>query len=137
MNLENIFKRTILIYALSEIIAIVFQLTLEGRIIGEEYVKINSDLPSFYGDSFLFTALIFGVLGVLIVHLISLYLLYKFKPIGKQIYVYSLVIVIIFLLPFFHDISSGPMYVIDLIGTILSGIILSFLYFTPIKDKFK
>ena len=134
MNLENIFKRTILIYALSEIIAIVFQLTLEGRIIGEEYVKINSDLPSFYGDSFLFPALIFGVL---IVNVFSLYLLYKFKPIGKQIYVYSLVIIIIFLLLFFHDISSGPMFVIDVIGIILSGIILSFLYFTPIKDKFK
>ena len=134
MNLENIFKRTILIYALSEIIAIVFQLTLEGRIIGEEYVKINSDLPSFYVDSFLFPALIFGVL---IVNFFSLYLLYKFKPIGKQIYVYSLVILIIFLLLFFHDISSGPMFVIDVIGIILSGIILSFLYFTPIKDKFK
>ena len=134
MNLENIFKRTILLYVLSEIVAIVFLYTLEGRIIGEEYVKINSDLPSFYGDSFLFPALIFGVL---IVHFFSLYLLYKFKSIGKQIYVYSLVIIIIFLLLFFHDISSGPMYVIDLIGTILSGIILSFLYFTPIKDKFK
>ena len=134
MNLENIFKRTILLYVLSEIVAIVFQLTLEGRIIWEEYVKINSDLPSFYGDSFFLPPL---ALVVLIVHLISLYLLYKFKPIGKQIYVYSLVIVIIFLLLFFHDISSGPMYVIDLIGTILSGIILSFLYFTPIKDKFK
>ena len=134
MNLENIFKRTILIYALSEIIAIVFQLTLEGRIIGEEYVKINSDLPSFYGDSFFLPALAFGAF---IVHVFSLYLLYKFKPIGKQIYVYSLVIIIIFLLLFFHGISSGPMFVIDLIGTILSGIILSFLYFTPIKDKFK
>ena len=134
MNLENIFKRTILIYALSEIVAIVFQYTLEGRIIGEEYVKINSDLPSFYGDSFLFPALIFGVL---IVNVFSLYLLYKFKPIGKQIYVYSLVIIFIFLLLFFNDISSGPMYAIDLIGTILNGIILSFLYFTPIKDKFK
>ena len=89
MNLENIFKRTILIYALSEIIAIVFQLTLEGRIIGEEYVKINSDLPSFYGDSFFLPTL---ALVVSIVHFFSLYLLYKFKPIGKQIYVYSLVI---------------------------------------------
>ena len=134
MNLENIFKRTILIYALSEIIAIVFQLTLEGRIIGEEYVKINSDLPSFYGDSFFLPPL---ALVVLIVHFFSLYLLYKFKPIGNQIYVYSLVILIIFLLLFFHDIISGPMYVIDIIGIILSGIILSFLYFTPIKDKFK
>ncbi len=134
MNLENIFKRTILLYVLSEIVAIVFQYTLEGRIIGEEYVKINSDLPSFYGDSFLFPALIFGVL---IVNVFSLYLLYKFKPIGKQIYVYSLVIIFIFLLLFFNDISSGPMYAIDLIGTILNGIILSFLYFTPIKDKFK
>ena len=134
MNLENIFKRTILIYALSEIIAIVFQLTLEGRIIGEEYVKINSDLPSFYGDSFFLLAFFFGVV---IVNVFSLYLLYKFKPIGKQIYVYSLVILIIFLLLFFHDIISGPMYVIDIIGIILSGIILSFLYFTPIKDKFK
>ena len=134
MNLENIFKRTILLYALSEIVAIVFQYTLEGRIIGEEYVKINSDLPSFYGDSFFLPAFFFGVV---IVNVFSLYLLYKFKPIGKQIYVYSLVIIIIFLLLFFHDISSGPMFVIDLIGTILSGIILSFLYFTPIKDKFK
>ena len=134
MNLENIFKRTILLYVLSEIVAIVFLYTLEGRIIGEEYVKINSDLPSFYGDSFLLPALIFVVL---IVHFFSLYLLYKFKSIGKQIYVYSLVIMIIFLLLFFHDISSGPMFVIDVIGIILSGIILSFLYFTPIKDKFK
>ena len=64
MNLENIFKRTILIYVLSEIVAIVFQLTLEGRIIGKEYVKINSDLPSFYGDSFFLPALAFGVLIV-------------------------------------------------------------------------
>ncbi len=134
MNLENIFKRTILLYVLSEIVAIVFLYTLEGRIIGEEYVKINSDLPSFYGDSFFLPPL---ALVVLIVHFFSLYLLYKFKSIGKQIYVYSLVIMIIFLLLFFHDISSGPMFVIDVIGIILSGIILSFLYFTPIKDKFK
>ena len=134
MNLENIFKRTILFYVLSLIVMIVFQYTLEGRIIGEEYVKINSDLPSFYGDSFFLLAFFFGVV---IVNVFSLYLLYKFKPIGKQIYVYSLVILIIFLLLFFHDIISGPMYVIDIIGIILSGIILSFLYFTPIKDKFK
>ena len=33
-------------------------------------------------------------------------------------------------------ISSGPMYILDSIGFLLEGIIICFLFFTPIKEKF-
>ena len=126
MNLEKIFKNTILLYLLSEIIAITLSHTLEKNILGQFLYNLDQEgdfsLISSFDESMII--LVFALLLVIamIFNLISLFFLYTFKPFGKKL--------------FGGGISSGPMYILDSIGFLLEGIIICFLFFTPIKEKF-
>ena len=72
----------------------------------------------------------------LIIFYISIYLLYNFKPLGKQLYLANFIFVILL------DLFGGPValdewvYVIDILTSALSGAILVLLYFSPLKKKF-
>ena len=80
-------------------------------------------------------AIIFLIISV--VWLVNLYFLYNFKKIGKQIFV------ILFLISIFLLLLTGSMaveakdYILDGLSWTLSGAILVFLYFTPIKKEFE
>ena len=140
MNLEKIFKNTILLYFLSTVVFLLISFTLEKNFLGEELYLIDSDIDLFIIPAleesifiliFFIVALIFFSINIL-----SLYFLYYFKPIGKKLYIYSLVVLFILFIFDKGDVISGPLQLMDYFGSLLEGIIICFLYFTPIKEKF-
>ena len=140
MNLEKIFKNTILLYFLSTVVFLVISFTLEKNFLGEELYLIDSEI-----DLFIIPALeesIFILIWFLValiaftINILSLYFLYYFKPIGKKLYIYSLIVLFIFIIFTKGDVISGPLQLMDYFGSLLEGIIICFLYFTPIREKF-
>ncbi len=140
MNLEKIFKNTILLYFLSTVVFLVISFTLEKNFLGEKLYLIDSEI-----DLFIIPALeesIFILIWFLValiaftINILSLYFLYYFKPIGKKLYIYSLIVLFILFIFDKGDVISGPLQLMDYFGSLLEGIIICFLYFTPIKEKF-
>ena len=79
-------------------------------------------------------ALIVGIV-ILLTHYASLILIYLFKPIGKPIFFWTLILLIASYL-ISPSVSTGLFAMLDNIDSILAGATLVFLYFTPIKNKF-
>ena len=79
-------------------------------------------------------ALIVGFV-ILLTHYVSLILIYLFKPIGKPIFFWTLILLIASYL-ISPSVSTGLFAMLDNIDSILAGATLVFLYFTPIKNKF-
>ena len=126
MNLKTIFKRLILLDLLL-IILMVVAFAFESA----EVADFNKYFESEFSNSLL---IIGGILYL--IYLINLFLLYKFKSIGKQIYL-ILFIVFMVLILLFPPFAMDPLtYVLDGLGMANSGAILVFLYFTPIKKEF-
>jgi hypothetical protein len=73
-----------------------------------------------------------------LVYLISLFMLYKFKPIGKKLFVSTFVLSIVIILFEPADYSSYTPVIsaIENLLYVVDGIILATLYFTSIKEKF-
>ena len=71
-------------------------------------------------------------------YLISLFMLYKFKPIGKKLFVSTFVlnIVIILFEPIDYSYYTPIISAIENLLYVVDGIILATLYFTSIKEKF-
>ena len=80
-----------------------------------------------------------GIIALIsfIIYFINLYFLYKFKNLGKQIYLFLFIIGIIISLLSGTNASGPVMYTIDGLGWSISGVILGFLYFSPIKKEFE
>ena len=140
MNLEKIFKNTILFYFLSTVVFLIIAFTLEKNFLGEELYLIDSEIdlfiiPALEESIFILIWFLVGLVSVTI-NILSLYFLYYFKPIGKKLYIYSLIVIFIFIIFTKGDVISGPLQLMDYFGSLLEGIIVCFLYFTPIKEKF-
>ena len=126
MNLKTIFKRLILLDLLL-IVLIIASFFLEST----EVADFNRYFENDFSNAIL---IIFGI--ALLIHLFNLFLLYKFKRIGKQIYLVLFIVFVILNLilpPHARDMLS---YVLDGLEWANSGAILVFLYFTPIKKEF-
>jgi len=140
MNLDKIFKNTILLYVLSTVVFVVVSFTLEKNFLGEELYLIDSEIDLFIIpdlEETIFILILFLIsLITFAINIISLYFLYNFKPIGKKLYVYSLAVMFILFIFNKGDVLSGPLQSIDYFGSLLEGIIICFLYLTPIKEKF-
>ena len=78
----------------------------------------------------------FVTLVYLIIWLVSLYFLYKFKKNGKQLYFFTFIFGIILSLLMGASAQSAISYVIDGLSWANSGAILALLYFSPIKKEF-
>jgi len=126
MNLKTIFKRLILLDLL------LFILIVIGAFYpSTEVADFNKYFESEFSNSFL---IIIGILQL--IYLINLFLLYKFKNIGKKIYL-TLFIVLWVLSLFIPPYATDSwLYVLEGLGFTISGAILVFLYFTPIKKEF-
>ena len=129
MNLKKIFQRVILL-DLTIMIMI---------IIGVFY---QSDTVLAFNESMNPSNELNDMLGIIalisfIIYFINLYFLYKFKNPGKQIYLFLFIIGIIISLLSGTNASGPVMYTIDGLGWSISGVILGFLYFSPIKKEFE
>ena len=125
MDLKKIFKRLILL-DLSLFIVIIVTIFFES----EEVIKFteNLDEPS---NVFLTLAGIW-----LLAYFVNLFLLYKFKSIGKQMYPFIYIIGLVLAL-LGGPIASDPWtYVLDGIEMSVAGALLVLLYFSPIKKEF-
>ena len=83
-----------------------------------------------------------GILGIisllfLALYFLNLYLLYKFKNIGKQMYLFLFIFLSIYSLLLGTNAYDPIFYLLDGLGWAISGAILVFLYFTPIKKEFE
>ena len=73
-----------------------------------------------------------------LIYLISLFMLYKFKPTGKKLFVSTFVLSIVIILfePVDYSYYSPVISAIEDLLYVVDGIILATLYFTSIKEKF-
>ena len=73
-----------------------------------------------------------------LIYLISLFMLYKFKPIGKKLFVSTFVLSIVIILfePVDYSYYSPVISAIEDLLYVVDGIILATLFFTSIKEKF-
>ena len=124
MNLKTIFKRLILLDLLL-IILVITTIFFES----EEVFEFNEAVP--IPDFFL------PIVGIwLLAYFVNLFLLYKFKGIGKQMYLF------IYIIGFVLSLLGGPIasdswaYALDAIEMSVVGAILVLLYFSPIKKEF-
>ena len=129
MNLKIIFKRLILL-DLSLLILMIIAVFYESEVVVafNESVNPSSDISNMLG----WIALI-----ILVLFLVNLYLLYKFKSIGKQMYLFLFIIGSILSLLMGINAADPIFYLLDGFGWACSGAILVFLYFTPIKKEFE
>mgnify|MGYP001178773911 CR=1 FL=1 len=129
MNLKIIFKRLILL-DLSLLILMFISAFFESEIViaFNEGISQSNNMNDMLGV----IALVF-----LVLYLVNLYLLYKFKNIGKQMYLFLFILGSIFVLLMGIGAYDPIFYLLDGLGWANSGAILVFLYFTPIKKEFE
>ena len=97
-------------------------------------------METIFGNDMLDLFLVILILMILIFHFISLYLLYKFKSIGRKIYVLTSVLFygLIFVIPFQDILITDRFeYILESTTSILTGVILTMIYLTDIREKFK
>ena len=129
MNLKKIFQKFILIdLTLLILLFISFFYQSETILAFNESINPSNNFNDMLGV----IALIF-----LIFYLVNLYLLYKFKNLGKQMYLFLFIMGIVISLLSGTNASGPVMYTIDGLGWSISGVILGFLYFSPIKKEFE
>ena len=129
--MKKIFRKLILI-ELVLLVLMIISIFIES----EEIAYMNEQLSSGFSDLYILIGGIFAVI-VLLMYLVNLFLLYKFKNIGKPMYLVLLLVMALGSLlggPIVHEPSD---YLIDGLGWAMSGAILVFLYFTPIKKEFE
>ena len=76
---------------------------------------------------------------LILIYFYIMYLLYTFKLLGKTLYVpfYCFYFGLLFALPEQStNYSNNMIYVMEHLGSVLAGIIFTFIYFTDIKLKF-
>jgi membrane protease YdiL (CAAX protease family) len=125
MNLKNTFKRFILLDVLLLILG-VSSLFFEN----ESIISFNENvdpMSEMYG---------LVVLIYLITYLICLFFLYKFKKVGKQMYLFLFILGVLLSILMGYTAQSSLAYVLDGLGWANTGAILTLLYFSPIKKEF-
>ena len=130
MVTKKIFKNVILtLFALN---ATVMMLVIVEEIL----YPINEDISFTWVD----------VAGIIITfsYILSLFLLYKFKAIGKKLFVTSFILLLIILLfsgEYWvcenYSSLSTIITIVDLLCYVVAGMIVSILYFTSIKKEFE
>ena len=131
MDLEKIFKRIILADFSAVLIILVYTIGLE--------VVSSAAMVEQMSSSSSGTLEIIALLA-LFLYFVNLYLLFKFKPLGKKMYLPLLCLsyVLIFGFPI-EDLEFGDhvLYFLNTFSPILSGVIIAMLYFTDVRKKFE
>jgi len=135
IDIEKFFKRIILLDVLIEV-----SLPLFGGMITQYVSPEEVTMETIFGNDMLDLFLVILILMILIFHFISLYLLYKFKSIGRKIYVLTSVLFygLIFVIPLQDILITDRFeYILESTTSILTGVILTMIYLTDIRKKFK
>ena len=124
MNIKEVFKRTIILDVIL-IVLVFFSVMFDS----EAITQFNNTYP-------LSNAVLFIGIAYLIAYIINLYFLYTFKKIGKQMYLVLFIIGAMFVLISGSYASNAFTNFVDFFASAITGAILVFLYFTPIKKEF-
>ena len=131
--MENTFKQIVLIQIILLPVLIILLIFFP---VPEEV----SYLPYFEGaianmsDGAVIVSSIIG-LGLLVTNWVSCFLIYYFKPVGRPMYLWTLILLLAsYLLA--PNVNTGLYAMLDNLDSILAGATLVFMYFTPIKEKF-
>ena len=128
MNLENIFRYLVLAN-LGIFVLIIMSSYSQNSLILEYSQNLE---PGFF-DTQLGLVL---VLLILLMYLIAIYCLYNFIPLGKSLFLYTIISYIFCLYFGKIQIIGQITYILQYLGTLTDGAILTLLYFSPIKLKF-
>ena len=130
--LENIFKN-LLIAQILLLILIFVKVMFEFTLLNEELYLISYNLPLPVPD--IYAWVIFAI--ILIAFFAALYLLFNFKKIGRNIFLFLIIFGI--LVGFFMGptIADPIDYLLEYLLAVADGAILVFIYFSPLKDKFE
>ena len=129
MKIQEIFKNLI-IANFFLFIAIILSFFLDNQ----KVILLSRSLEKGFFDSFIGSIII---IFVFIFYLIAIYCLYNFKKLGKKIFLYVVIAYIICILLGKIQIVHQISYALQYIATLTDGAILTLLYFSPIKEKFK
>ena len=134
MNLEKVFKNLIIIL-LALIVLVTISMFYQSDAIKDFNENATYGIFDRMGELGLLLGLLIEVI-ISVFYFISLYLLYKFKPFGKKLFVY--VFIISTIIAFFTGALASNAFVqnLSMLIVALDGAIITFLYFTPIKEKF-
>jgi hypothetical protein len=129
MSLEKIFKNLILLN-IGMFILIILSSNYQSTILIELTKSLD---PDFFDTKF-------GVVLVIIIllmYLVSVYCLYKFRSIGKSLFLLTIAAYIICLCLGKIQIIGQVTYILQYIATLTDGAILTLIYFSPLKERFK
>ena len=134
MNLEKVFKNLIIIQ-LALIVLLTISVFYQSDTIKGFNENATFGIFERMGDLGLLLGFLIEVI-ISVLYFISLFLLYRFKPFGKKLFVY--VFIISAIVGFFTGPLASNAFVLSLgiLIIALEGAIITFLYFTPIKEKF-
>ena len=128
MNLEKIFKNLVraqLLFCFGYFIYSLYAGALNDTSLAADVVISSSEVAA---------------LIVALVYLVNLYLLFKFKPIGKLLFVPLILISTSLSLAMhieFFQFGTSFEYLFSTLSTMIEGAIITMLYLTAIKDKFE
>ena len=130
--LEKIFKN-LLIAQILLLILIGVKVIFEFTLLNEELYLISYNLPLPISD--IYAGVLFVI--ILIAFFTALYLLFNFKKIGRNIFLF-LIIFSTFVGLFMGPSIADPIdYSLEYLSAVADGAILVFIYFSPLKDKFE
>ena len=130
--LEKIFKN-LLIAQIFLLILIGVKVMFEFTLLNEELYLISYNLPSPIPD--IYAGILFIIF--LVIALVALYLLFNFKKIGRNIFLFLIIFSTLALLFMGPTIADPIDYLLEYLSAVSDGAILVFIYFSPLKDKFE
>ena len=130
--LENIFKN-LLIAQFLLLILIGVKVVFGFSLLSEELYLISYNLPSPIPDIYLGALFII----ILIAYFAALYLLFNFKKIGRNIFLFLIIFGTLASLFMGPSIADPIDYLLEYLLAVNDGAILVFIYFSPLKDKFE
>ena len=133
MDINKIFQKLIISNVILLILAIgIAFFYTPGNYINEFNDKYYATWVNDDGISFLLIIYLIAI----VLHLISYYMLYKFKKNGKRLFVITIIIITLFELFSNAYAASSVEMVLGTISYLIGGAMLALLYFSPVSKKF-
>ena len=130
--MEKIFKNLVIASAVAWVTYIIFITLYPNSLLSEELAAIQNANLDKLDDMFgLFMILI------IIVAFVSYYLIYKFKKIGRTIFLMLVLITVPLGFYMGPQIFSPFDYLFEYLISVLDGALLTLMYVSPLKDRFR
>ena len=129
MKIENLFK-----YLIIANIFLFISIILSFKYQSTTVIELSKNLDKGFFDT---SAGLLIVIFILVLYIFALYCLYNFKKFGKNLFLYVVLLYIFCILLGKIQILNPLTYSLQYIATLTDGAILTLIYFSPIKDKFK